>query len=58
MTLKDGGDDERIILKWVLVKWDVMLWRFIWLGVGFSGGQNNACKGTLVPKMAENFFTI
>lgn len=41
IALKDAGDNERIILKWVLVKWNVIIWsRFIWLRMGLSGGQS------------------
>jgi hypothetical protein len=33
--LKDLGLDERIILKWILKKYDGIVWTgFIWLGIG------------------------
>jgi hypothetical protein len=44
-SLKEGGYfeylgiGERIILKWILMKWDCSVWiRFIRLRIGFSGG--------------------
>ena len=33
--LEDLGVDERIILKWILKKWDGEAWTvLIWLGIG------------------------
>jgi hypothetical protein len=37
--LGDLGKDWRIILKWILGKYDVRIWTgFCWLRIGFSGG--------------------
>ena len=37
--MEDPGLDGRIILKWILEKWDVGAWtRSIWLRIGTGGG--------------------
>jgi hypothetical protein len=36
--LKDPGVDERIILKWILRKWDEAWTGMIWLRIGTGGG--------------------
>jgi hypothetical protein len=35
--LKDPGVDGRIILKWILVKWDAAWSRSIWFRIGTGG---------------------
>jgi hypothetical protein len=38
--LEDPGIDSRIILKWILRKWDVVTWTgCIWIRIGTSGGH-------------------
>jgi len=38
--LEDPGVDGRIILSWILRKWDVWVWtELIWLGIGTGGGH-------------------
>jgi hypothetical protein len=37
--LGNPGVDERVILKWILRKWDVGVWSgLIWLRIGTGGG--------------------
>ena len=37
--MEDSGVDERIILKWILEKWDGRAWTgSIWLKTGTDGG--------------------
>jgi hypothetical protein len=37
--------DERIILKWILNKWDVLAWLgLIWLRIGKNGGGGGFCE--------------
>jgi hypothetical protein len=37
--LEDPGVDERIILRWILRKWDVEVWTgSSWLRIGTGGG--------------------
>jgi hypothetical protein len=48
----------KIILKWVLMKYDVRVWiRFIWLRIGISGGVNTVINLQTTSK-ARNLFTI
>jgi len=38
--LEGPGVDGRIVLRWILRKWDVGLWtEFIWLRIGTDGGH-------------------
>ena len=38
--LRDSGIDGRIILRWILRKWDVGLWtESIWLRIATGGGH-------------------
>ena len=38
--LEDAGVDGRIILRWIVRKWDVMVWTgSSWLRVGTGGGH-------------------
>jgi len=38
--LGDPGIDRRIILKWIVRKWDVVVWNgSSWLRTGAFGGQ-------------------
>jgi hypothetical protein len=38
--LKDSGLDGRIILRWILRKWDVGVWTgSSWLKIGTGGGH-------------------
>ena len=40
LHFEDPGLDERIILRWILGKWDVEVWtRMIWLRIGTGGGH-------------------
>ena len=38
--LEDPGVDERIILRWIFRKWDVVVWTgLIWLRIGTVDGH-------------------
>jgi hypothetical protein len=38
--LEDPGVDGRIILRWIIKKWDVGVWtRSSWLKIGTGGGH-------------------
>jgi hypothetical protein len=38
--LEDPGVDERIILRWIFRKWDVVVWTgSTWLRIGTVGGH-------------------
>jgi hypothetical protein len=38
--MEDPGVDERIMLRWILKKWDVVVWtESIWLRIGTGGGH-------------------
>ena len=38
--LEDPGIDGRIILRWIITKWDVGVWTgLIWLRIGTGGGH-------------------
>jgi len=38
--LGDPGIDGRIVLRWILRKWDVGIWAgSSWLGIGMGGGH-------------------
>jgi hypothetical protein len=38
--LEDPGIDKRIILRWIFMKWDVVVWTgSIWLRIGKGGGH-------------------
>jgi len=38
--LEDPGIDERMIIRWIFRKWDVVAWTgSVWLRIGIGGGH-------------------